>query len=114
MLRRVDDGRGDGVSLRNFSGLTDDYNEAAAVSPAHMRRHTARKLPGAENLGLKMAKKVVAADLGEPPRQMRAGVTDDDVNAAERFDDIFDQRRDVLGLADIGNDTLGRRRLQRC
>ena len=45
-----------------------------------------------------MPREVVAADLVEAAGQVRAGVAHHDVDPAEGFDGIVDQRGDLAGL----------------
>ncbi len=107
MLRCVDDGRGNTIRLRHFAGLADDHDEAAAAARLHHRHDAARQFPCAEHLGLEMTLQRITGDLIETARQMRAGITDHDIDAAEGLVDVVDERGDIARLADIGDEAFG-------
>ena len=106
MLRGVDDGRGDAIRLRHLAGLADDHDEAATAARLHYRHDAARQFPCAEYLGLEVTLQRVACDFIEAARQMRAGIADHDIDAAERLVDVIDERGDIARLADVGDEAL--------
>ncbi len=72
----------------------------------HDRHDAARQFPWAEDLGLEVTLQRVACDFIDTARQMRAGIADHDIDAAEGLVDVVDERGDIAGLADIGDEAL--------
>src|SRR3954469_17137324 len=114
MLRRVDDRGGQGVALRHLSGLANNDDETAAALPAHVRRDRTREFPRADHLGLEMPQQDIRRDIVDASRDVRSGIADDDVEAAEGLHGVLDQRRNVSRYADIRHEALRCRGLQRC
>jgi hypothetical protein len=99
MLRRVDDGRRDGVCLWNLAGLTDNHNEAPATTRLHQGYDLPCQLPNAKNFSLEMPQQGLAGHLIDAAGQMRAGIAHHNIDAAESLSDTADQGGNVFRLA---------------
>src|SRR4029079_13777684 len=112
VLRSIDDGRGNGVCLRDLAGLTDNHDEAPAAR-LHDGHDLPCQLPDAQHFGPEMAKQGLAWHFVDAARQMRASIAHDNINAPKSPDYTGDQRGDIVRPAYISQETLGVRSTER-
>ena len=74
---------------------------------------TRAQAPTDRHLGLEMPQQGLGRDIVDAAGDMRAGIAHHDIDAAEAFDGVVDQRGDIGRLADIGDEALRLGRFQR-